>query len=126
MVNYLAVLVAAIAGMLVGMIWYNPKVLGKIWMKLEGVSPRHKPAKINMLIAFVSQLVMAYVLSMFIQVGNLGGSLGTSLLIWFGFIGTMTLGSVLWKGKSWNLWFLNNGHNIISLLVMAGILASWA
>ena len=125
MVNYLAVLVAAVAGMLVGLIWYNPKIFGKKWMELSGVSPRHKPAKINMLWAFVSQIVMAYVLAMFIQVGNLGGSLGTSLWIWVGFIGTVTLGSVLWQGKSWKLWGLNNAHNVVSLLVMAAILASW-
>ncbi len=43
MVNYLAVLVAAIVGMVVGFIWYSPKVFGKMWMKLSGVNPKDKP-----------------------------------------------------------------------------------
>ena len=125
MVNYLAVLVAAIAGMVIGFIWYNPKVFGKMWMKLSGVSSKDKPDKLNMLLAFISQLVMAYVLAMFVQVGNLNASLQTSALLWLGFIGTMTLGSVLWQGKSWKLWLLNNAHNLVAILVMGSIIALW-
>ncbi len=125
MVNYLAVLVAAIVGMVVGFIWYSPKVFGKMWMKLSGVNPKDKPDKINMVWAFISQLVMAYVLALFVQAGNLNASLQTSLLIWLGFIGTITLGSVLWQGKSWKLWFLNNAHNVVSIMVMAAIIAVW-
>src|SRR5688572_1633570 len=33
--NYLAILVAAVAGMAVGFFWYGP-LFGKIWVKLSG------------------------------------------------------------------------------------------
>ncbi len=94
-------------------------------MKLSGVKPKKEMEKKSLVIAFVGQLVMAYVLALFLQVGDVMGSLGTALWIWLGFIGTITLGSVLWQGKSWNLWFLNNAHNVVMLLAMAGIIAVW-
>lgn len=39
-VNYLAVLVSAIASMVLGMIWYNPSVFGNTWMKLSKLSEK--------------------------------------------------------------------------------------
>ena len=36
--NFYAILVAAVAAMILGMIWYNPKVFGAIWMKEIGMS----------------------------------------------------------------------------------------
>ncbi|MBL7753083.1 MAG: DUF1761 family protein, partial [Chitinophagaceae bacterium] len=37
--NWLAVLGTAIIPLIVGFIWYNPKVMGTVWMKAAGVSP---------------------------------------------------------------------------------------
>ena len=36
--NILAVLVAAIVPMAIGMVWYNPKTLGNAWMKETGLN----------------------------------------------------------------------------------------
>lgn len=38
MFNWLAVLVAAFVPVLVGFIWYNPKVFGNAWMKAAGIT----------------------------------------------------------------------------------------
>ena len=35
--NFLAILVAAISSLVVGSIWYNPKVFGTIWMREAGL-----------------------------------------------------------------------------------------
>ena len=32
-INYLAVLIAAVAGMFISFVWYNPKVMGRAWME---------------------------------------------------------------------------------------------
>ncbi|MDO8510396.1 MAG: DUF1761 domain-containing protein [bacterium] len=44
---------------------------------------------------------------------------------WLGFIAPVTLGSVLWEGRSWKLWFLNNAYYLVTLVVMGIILALW-
>ena len=35
-INFLALLLAALSTLVVGFIWYNPKVFGTAWMKLNG------------------------------------------------------------------------------------------
>jgi hypothetical protein len=44
---------------------------------------------------------------------------------WIGFIAPVTLGTVLWGGKSWKLWLIDNGFYLIDLLIMGMILAVW-
>lgn len=36
--NFLIVLAAALVPMVMGFIWYNPKVLGKVWMEASGMT----------------------------------------------------------------------------------------
>lgn len=44
---------------------------------------------------------------------------------WLGFVAPVTLGAVLWEGKHWKLWFLNNGYYLVTLLLMGAVLALW-
>ena len=39
-INYLAVLVSAIIGMIIGALWYSPLLFGKLWMKLSGMTEK--------------------------------------------------------------------------------------
>ncbi len=36
--NFIAVLVSALVTLIIGMIWYNPKVFGSIWMREAGLT----------------------------------------------------------------------------------------
>jgi hypothetical protein len=36
--NFIAVLVASLASLLIGYVWYNPKVFGSIWMREAGLT----------------------------------------------------------------------------------------
>jgi hypothetical protein len=76
---------------------------------------------------------MAYVLSHSIVFANfyLGtsgiyGGLMAGFWNWLGFVAPVTLGSVLWEGKSWKLWCFNNSYYLVMLLVMGVILSLWA
>lgn len=124
-VNFTAVLVAAIAGMAIGALWYSPLLFGKLWMKLTKVKQKKKGMGKSYAIGFITQLVMAYVLALFIQ-GNavtMVESITVGLLLWLGFIGTVSLGRVLWDNESLKVWFLNNGYNLVSITVMSIIIA---
>lgn len=50
-INFLAVLVAALVPMIIGFIWYNPKVLGTAWMKAADIS-EEKMKGANMALVF--------------------------------------------------------------------------
>ena len=133
-INYLAVLVAAAASFILGWIWYGP-VFGKIWMGLSGISPG-KPSTTKMItvsaLGFVGALLMSYVLAhalIFASAYTKSEGVGAGLMVgfwnWLGFIAPVTSGAVLWEGKSWKLWVLNNAYWLISLLGMGVILAVW-
>ncbi len=134
-VNVLAVVVASIAGMAIGFVWYSPLAFGKTWMKLMGKSAKDMESEkkksnmpMTMGVGFISTLVMAYVLSLFIQ--YMGASTPvqgamTAFWAWLGFVATVTLSSVLWEGKPVKLYILNAAHYLVALLVMGAIIAAW-
>lgn len=121
-----AVLAAGVASMVVGMIWYSPKVFGNKWMKLSGVKPSKKQGMaVPMLLGFISSLVMAYILANVIVLATAGTWLDGATVgfwVWLGFMATLTLGSVIWERRPLDLYWLNNAHNLLSLLVMGAIL----
>lgn len=62
-INFLAVLVAAVSALVVGFIWYNPKVFGNAWMKSAGLSEEQLKGG-NMAKIFGLALVFAALLAM--------------------------------------------------------------
>ncbi|MBR9690139.1 DUF1761 domain-containing protein [Candidatus Woesearchaeota archaeon] len=129
--NYYGVGGAALASIILGMIWFSPKVFGESWMRAAGLSKaflkrrKEEGMGASYFWMFVSSVVGAYVLGYFLvilNVGNLVSALFAGLLLWLGFNATVTIGVVLWEGKPWKLWFLNNVFNLLSLLVMSVIL----
>ncbi|WXT98882.1 DUF1761 domain-containing protein [Seonamhaeicola sp. MEBiC1930] len=64
--NYLAIIVAALVPLVLGFIWYNPKVLGTAWMKESGVT-EEKMKGANMPVIFGISLLLSIMLAFFIQ-----------------------------------------------------------
>ena len=136
-INYLAVLVAAVASMALGFVWYGP-LFGQYWIRLMGWSEaevaegRTKSMAKSYALMFVGSLVMAYVLShalifaaAYLNASGVSAGFMAGFWTWLGFVAPVTLGFVLFEGKSWKLWLLNNGYNLLSLIVMGVILALW-
>ena len=129
-VNYLAVLVAAIANYVIATIWYA-LIFGKIWKKLTGITDM-KPAPVNILLVFIGSLVLSFVLYHSIVFGNayfkisgLAGGLMGGFFGWFGYIAPVTLSAKLYEKKPWGLWLLDNVFWLFSLFVMGTILSVW-
>lgn len=137
-INYLAVLVCGIVSMVLGFLWYGP-LFGKQWMALSGITPPQAGAEKpkegmgkRYALAFVGSLIMAYVLAHslvfadeYLKVSDVSGGLMAGFWSWLGFIAPVTLGTVLWDGKPWKLWILNNAYYLIQLLIFGVILALW-
>jgi hypothetical protein len=75
--NFYAILVASLSSLVVGFVWYNPKVFGTIWMNETGMT-EEKAQKGNMLkifgLTFVYSLMLAFIMSALVvhQFGALG------------------------------------------------------
>lgn len=128
-INYTTVLIAALASMVVGAIWYSPALFGKKWMSLIGLHEADKKgAGMAYLLSFIASLVMAYILAYFVfytQAKSASDGVQLGFWVWLGFVGTTTLADVLWAKKAKPLYFIANGHHLIGLMVMGAILAAW-
>ena len=131
-VNYLTVIVATIASFVIGFLWYGP-VFGKQWIKMMGYtkesmsSMKMKPMT-AMALGFLSNLVMAYAVSVFASIwmyDGLYGAFKLSFLLWLGFVAVTSLGAVLWENRSWNLFLFNTVYQFLILFVMASIIFMW-
>ena len=133
-VNYLAVLVSAIASMVVGSIWYGP-LFGKKFMQEMGMdmwTPEHqeemkKKMGMTYVVQFLASLVMFYVLAGLIGgFGHmsLGGGVMTALIVWVGFVVPLKLGDALWGGKM-TLFWMSIGNMLVTLVVAGAILGVW-
>lgn len=129
-INYVAVIVAALANYIIGSIWYGV-LFTKQWKKLSGISEmKFVPGFI--ILGLVASFLMSYVLdhaliyaSEYMKMGGISGGLMCGFFNWLGFIAPVTLGVVMYQKKSWMLWILDNAYWLLSLLVMGAILASW-
>lgn len=65
-INFLALLLAALSTLVVGFIWYNPKVFGTIWMKEAGLKEEDMKGT-NMVKLFGLSIVYAFLISFVLQ-----------------------------------------------------------
>lgn len=129
-VNYLAVLLAAIANYVIATIWYAV-IFGNVWKKLTGITEM-KPVKLNVVLVFIGSLVLSYVLyhsiafgDAYVKMSGISGGLMGGFFGWLGYIAPITLSTKLYEKKPWGLWLLDNAFWLISLLVMGTILSFW-
>jgi hypothetical protein len=127
-VNWLAVVVAALAGFVVGGLWYGP-LFRKPWMAASGMT-FEKGAQGNMPLIFGG----AYVL-------NLLGAFGISVVMGdhhgvatgahagafaaFFFIATALGVIYLFEQRPLKLWLINAGYQIVNFAAMGAIIGAW-
>lgn len=77
LINFKAIFVASFSSLIVGFIWYNPKVFGTIWMNETGMT-EEKARQSSMLkvfgLTFVLSFMLAFIMPTFVihQFGALG------------------------------------------------------
>lgn len=132
-INYLAILVAAIAAFVIGFLWHGP-LFGKQWIKLSNIPQSEVdamkakgmgPMVPHMIAALVLQFVMAFVIAHFLvvmYVTDVASALSFAFWVWLGFIATVQLNAVLWEKRTIPLYLFNIAYHLVSLIVMVLIL----
>lgn len=125
------ILLAAVANMVLGMLWYSPAMFGKQWMRLVGMKKqqaKHQDIGFVYSLTFGAALLMAFVLAVFIE--NITGATAyTGAIVGFwaalGFVATTSLPEFLFHphSKPKELYFINTGYHFVSLIIMGVILA---
>jgi len=90
-VNWVAIVIAAIAQFIIGWVWYGP-LFGKTWMSMMGMSQQSMSREgmgKTMTLTFIGSLVTAAVLSMLVGwmgAKTLGAGIAAGFWAWLGFV----------------------------------------
>ena len=125
-VNYLAVVVAAVAAFVFGAVYYG--TLGKPWMKAARIDPASAKMSADLFAtSFVCELVMAFVLALTINAFGMGsttlvGGLVTGAVAWLGFMATTMAVNQRYQGFGWDLTVIDGLHWLGVALVMGAVI----
>ncbi|HVM30442.1 MAG TPA: DUF1761 domain-containing protein [Candidatus Limnocylindrales bacterium] len=122
-VNWLAVLLAAVAGVVIGFVWYMPAVFGKRWVAASGIEmPTGAVSPAVYVGPIVQGLLAAYVLALFAGAADIVGGIVIAAVIWIGFVATTSFNAVIFERRRVEYWAINAGYVLVSLLVMGAII----
>lgn len=132
-INILAVIACAIVSVIVGSLWFGP-LFGKIWIKEMGWTEEEikKGKEQNMNKAYaltiLGSIFSAFVLGQIIAGTNTVGAWDGAIVgfwAWLGFAIPLFLSNVLWEGKSWKMFRINAGYQLVTWFIMGAILGMW-
>jgi hypothetical protein len=128
--NWLAIIVASIANLVIGGVWYGP-LFGKVWMKLnnfteeemKGISPGPLYAQ-----SFAATVVCYAVLASVISIGNNQDAvqgIKWAGVVWLGFVATVQFTAHLFSKKPFNAFLLDTGYQFVTFVAAGAILGAW-
>lgn len=135
-INFLAVGLAALAGIIIGAVWFGPKTFFPLWWKFLGKKPSEQSGTDNMAVifgsTFVAAVIQAIVMAVFVglaeqAIGSMDTVTGLAIgsLVGVGFAATASLSHHLFGGFAIKAWVLEAGQDIVSLAAMGAIIASF-
>lgn len=128
--NWLSIVVGALVPMVVGFIWYHPRVFGNAWMTSIGKTEEDLESgnmAVTMGVSYLLSAMLAYMLSMYVgfhdpaeQVFTHGAFHGGMLAV---FVGVPVLATnSLFEQKNWTNIIINAVYWIITVALMGGVI----
>ncbi|MHC1702974.1 MAG: DUF1761 domain-containing protein [Tenuifilaceae bacterium] len=128
-INWLSVIVAALAAFAIGGLWYSPVLFGDIWAKELKLSDDDlKKANMPLIFGttFVLNIIAAMVLDIFIGLqATLISGLMYGLIVAVAWVSTSLGINYLFSRKSLKLFFIDAGYFLVFFPIMGAILGVW-
>ena len=133
-INYWAVLAATVASIVIGSVWYTPKVFGDRWKRWGGVADPETstqawlPIVVSIVLAFLLAWVLAGSVAIawhFYGGSFLVSSLVTALTLWAGFTAGRIITHDVFSQQPVQLIVINVLHELLLVVVMALIIGAW-
>jgi hypothetical protein len=129
-INWLSALVAALSGFAIGALWYGPPLFQKAWMQATGIT-KEQGAKANVPLTFGGAYVLNFIGAAGLaaafgpqRIGALCGAIfgaGTGLF----FIATAIGVIYLFEMRSFKLWLINAGYQVVNFAAMGAVVGAW-
>jgi len=129
--NWPAILVAAVASIVLGWLWYSPFLFGELWMRKLGRTKEQVQAEfspLSIVLAFVLGAVMAVFLTAFLHWTRTTTAVGGAyigLCAGIGFSATTFAVNDTFEKRPVVLWLVNAMFHVIVLVAMGAILGAW-
>lgn len=129
-INWLAVVVATVAQMVCGFLWYGP-LFGKKWMQLVGKTEeevRKGASPWNYVISIATGFVVAIGLACVVDLSGattIVAGIKVAFFSWLGFTATTIFVNDTFEGRPCALTVLNLGFHLLYFCVQGAILAMW-
>lgn len=129
-IDFFSVLSAGIVSLVIGFVWYHPRVFGGAWTRMTNLSPEQveKGKRRMPIMAFfglLASMLAAYVLAYFgiaWAVFDVISAIELGFWCWLGFVAPTMLGTVLWEQKSIKLYLINALYWLVAFIAMAIVL----
>ncbi len=127
-INWLAVVLATLASMVISAVWYAKGAFGAKWIKLVGMTEARasKGAGRALVIKIVANLITAHVLAYVIYLANqyfgnsfLQDALTTAFWAWLGFIAARIIPHNAFEQRSKELTIMSVAHEFVTFMAMA-------
>jgi hypothetical protein len=129
-VNWVGVIAAFAAAMIVGFIWYSKGVFGNVWAKLAGIDTTKKKGMFGAMLAtvigaFGTAYILAYVAYIahtFFNNSFFMDSVNIAFWLALGISATTLLIHNSFEGKPWKLTAISIGNRLVSIIVMGAVI----
>lgn len=127
--NWLAVIVGAVAYWLVGALWYSPVLFGKKWQAITGVTAENSGGLVatylgSLVVMFLQVTALAFI-AQAIGVTELVDAIELGLGISVGFCALQLLLNQIYEKRSRELMMINAGYAIVGLTLASVIVTLW-
>lgn len=129
-INAVALFVAAITKSIIGMIWFSPPIFGARWLNYVQCSPEdlRRGMPKALIVDVIGNFIMAFVLvhaTHYAGAATVAQGAAVGFFNWLGFVAVATLFSVTFEKRPLALWAINNGFQLVGIVVMAVIVTVW-
>ena len=129
-----AVVLASVASVALGYLWYSKWVLGKQYARSMGKTParfekekRRTGPALEFILSLLTSVIMAAILTRLAdmsEIHTLAEGMILSLYIWMGFVVVVIGSQVLHEGRHLNYFTITAGHRLVELLLMGAIIGA--
>jgi len=132
-INYLAVLVAAIASFAIGGLWYSPVLFAKQWVNAHGYSEEQvkemqkgagKAYSVSVVCQVLIALAVAVLLS-YLHFSSWIQGLKLGVLLWAGLAFPLGLMATMFTDKKMAVFWIDTGYQLVYLILMGVVITVW-
>jgi hypothetical protein len=137
-VDLIAVLVVAAVTFVIGFLTHGP-LLGKVWMRLAGISmPENPPSLMTMLpqmgLNYIANVVFTFTIAVGLRFYFISPYAPERTWLWgalvagvayLGLVAPLTSYGVIWMGQSKKLWLFETATQLLNFMVAGALLIWW-